>query len=203
MPSSKASAATPRDPTPAGSTIDFVRVGAAFCEVSARQPEGFRVRLGGLFRPVWLSALCSGLASHRVSIDEAHARLTPDGSWIAELCVVPEDPSLELDAAKYIDLANTSYSHSSPPRLINYELGLSADHGGTLKLTLEALDRLGLLGGLLTVLGGLALYPVEMHIATRDACAYDCLWLAQMGATRPSATARRALDRLLSDAIQG
>jgi hypothetical protein len=194
----KASAATKLEAAPTTSAPDFARAGAAWCEVASLQSAGFRIRLGGLFRPSRLAALCGGLAGHRVSIESAHARLTLDGAWIAELDVVPEDASLYLGAAHCIELADTANAHSSPPRVIDYELALSADHGGTLKLTLEALDRLGLLGGLLTALGELALYPVEMHIETRDGRAYDCLWLAQMGATRPSSAARRGLDRLLS-----
>ena len=198
----KLSAAMSLEPSYVHRTPDFVRSGAEWCEITQRAPSGFCIRLGGMFRPAWLAALCTGLAGHRVSIDSAHARLTEDGSWIAELNVVPEDAGLYLGAAHYIDLARTGSAHSSPPRVIGHELASSTDHGGTLKLSIEALDRLGLLGGLLAMLAELALYPVEMHIETHKGRAYDCLWLAQLGAARPSAAARRALDRVLSTALQ-
>jgi UTP:GlnB (protein PII) uridylyltransferase len=61
--------------------------------------------------------------------------------------------------------------------LDSYELTASTAHGGTLHLTIDARDSLGLLGALLQQLAQLTLYPIEMHIETQAGRAQDALWL--------------------------
>ena len=79
-------------------STSFSRNGSAWSEVTALQEgsgqatgpdRGYRIRLGGMLRSTWMLGVCTGLASHNVSIDRAHARrLSHDGSWIAELHVI-------------------------------------------------------------------------------------------------------------------
>jgi hypothetical protein len=86
--------------------------------------------------------------------------------------------------------------------LDSYEVAETADHGGTLRLTLEAEDALGLLGSLLDELAQLSLFPLEVHIETRASRAYDCLWLAAKGRTPPSTGAKEALQRVLASSTR-
>ena len=79
----------------------------------------------------------------------------------------------------------------------SYRLLESRDYGGTLMLTLEAPDSLGLLGSLLTRLALLGLVPVELHIETKAGRAYDSLWLGATGGGPPSDDARDAVAQVL------
>lgn len=69
-------------------------------------------------------------------------------------------------------------------------------------LTLEAADSLGLLGSLLSALAQFELFPLELHIETRDGRAYDSLWLAAGGGVPPAPAARTAAHQLLSGACK-
>jgi UTP:GlnB (protein PII) uridylyltransferase len=91
---------------------------------------------------------------------------------------------------------------SAPLMLRGYELIESGDHGGTLRLTLNAQDSVGLLGSLLAAFSSLSLLPVEMHIETRDAEACDCLWLATTSSGKPGAKDKAALDALLTRTLE-
>ncbi len=103
----------------------------------------------------------------------------------------------------FVALADADVAHGpSPLKLDRYELIESGDHGGTLRLTLEAEDQLGLLGSLLSSLATLLLFPVEMHIETRSGRAHDRLWLGGVGASGPSGKAEEALRRLLANSLK-
>lgn len=186
--------------SPAGATTAFARKGAAWCEVTKLTDPIFRVRLGGLLRTSWMSTLCNRLAQARVSIEHTHARLAHDQSWIAELhvsAVVEGANPLTLPYIEFMEADDGAAPHRAL-RLDAYRLIESRDYGGTLMLTLEAPDTLGLLGALLASVGSLGLFPVEVHIETRGGRAYDCLWLGAANGAAPAAGARDALDRLLA-----
>jgi hypothetical protein len=177
----------------------FVRRGEAWSEATQLAPGSFRVRLGGPFRGAWMASLSRRLAAQRISIDHAHARLTGDQIWIAELHVLalPGAPGpLSLD---YIALAEQADPHQAASfEVDSYRLLESRDYGGTLMLTLEAADSLGLLGALLGGLAELELFPLELHIETRSGRAYDSLWLAGTAGAPPSAAAALAAEQLLA-----
>jgi hypothetical protein len=147
--------------------------------------------------------LCNRLAGSRISIDHTHARLAHDQSWIAELHVLllagAPDP-MTLPILELIEAEDAP--SASGLRLDSYRLLESRDYGGTLMLTLEASDSLGLLGWLLASLAALSLFPVEMHIETRGGRAYDSLWVGGAAGNTPSAQARDALDRLLASSLR-
>ncbi|HET8939331.1 MAG TPA: hypothetical protein VFN67_38060 [Polyangiales bacterium] len=188
----------------ASADTSFARDGAAWSEITALGDNNFRIRLGGLLRPTWMLGVCNGLAQNNVSIDRAHARrLTHDASWIAELHVVALDGAsdpLQLPLIAYAESGPAS--GSAPLALRTYELIESTDHAGTLRLTFNAQDSVGLLGSLLLAFSSLSLLPVEMHIETREKEACDCLWLATSNAGKPSAKDRVALDALLRSTVQ-
>lgn len=174
----------------------------AWSEVTDLGESNYRIRLGGTFGSAWLANLCRGLASQRISIQRAHAMQAPNRSWGAELHVCalsgaphPEKlPLLQLVAAEIQELARLE--------LDRYELTASTAHGGTLHLVIEAADSLGLLGSLLAKLAQLSLFPIEMHIETREGRAEDSLWLFTTQAARPAQELEAALERALAGALR-
>jgi len=181
----------------------FTRQGEAWSEVTEVAPGTYRVRLGGPFRGAWLAHLCCRLAEQHLSIDHVHARLSGDTSWIAELHLLKLAAS-ESDrdplAIDYTALAEESDFRTDPVFVIDsYRVIQSRDYGGSLMLTVEAPDSLGLLGSLLTRLALLGLVPVELHIETKEGRAYDSLWLRASGdeSATPSSEAREILAAML------
>lgn len=179
------------------------RDGAAWSEVTPLGDGAFRIRIGGAFRPAWMATLCTSLSERRISIDRVHATRARDWSWLAELHVLALAGAHDPMTLPYVALADADVAHvPCPLRLDRYELIESGDHGGTLRLTLEAEDSLGLLGSLLTSLATLLLFPIEMHIETRGGRAHDCLWLGGVGTSGPSGRAEEALRRLLASSLK-
>jgi hypothetical protein len=177
----------------------FTRRGEAWSEVTDLGGAAFRIRLGGRFRGAWLATLSHGLALRHVSIDHTHARLSADEQWIAELHLLALPGAPSLLRVDYIALAEAaSATQSAPFEIETYRLLESRDYGGSLMLTLEAPDSLGLLGALLGSLGELGLHPLELHVETRSGRAYDSLWLSGAGGAPPPAALRDAAERLLA-----
>lgn len=177
----------------------FTRRGEAWSEVTRLDRAAFRVRLGGPFRGAWLATLSNHLAERHISIDHTHARLSGDEIWIAEFHLLGSPDSVDLLGVDYIALAEAaSTAESGAFVLDSYRLIESRDYGGTLMLSLEAPDSLGLLGSLLGAFAGLGLFPLELHIETRGGRAYDSLWLAAAGGAPPSAAAHTAAESLLA-----
>lgn len=181
-----------------------MRQGTAWFEVSEVAANSYRVRLGGAFQGAWMASLSRRLAERRLSIDHTHARLQSSELWIAELHLIAVDARgldpLELD---YVALAQQTELGARPSfELDAYRLFESRDYDGTLMLTLEAVDTLGLLGGLLGALAELELVPIELHIETRGGRAYDCLWLKSSAGQAPSATTRAVATALLDGALR-
>ena len=175
----------------------FERDGSAWWEVGPLAPKRYRLRLGGLFKTGWLAALCSGLARRNLSIHTAHARLAHDGSWIAELTVIPLDSTVDVMGLPYLSMAQNDEQTECDEALLDaYTLVETSDHGGTLLLELRAKDTVGLLGKLLKLGRKAGLYVIEMHIETHDEQAKDSLWLSIDGAG-PLDAARTTLDALL------
>jgi hypothetical protein len=177
----------------------FTRHGDAWAEVTLLRADEFRVRLGGLFRGAWMARLSTRLAEQALSIDHIHARLTTDQVWIAELHLLRLSPGVDPLSLDYAALAEDESQGPISGRLVldTFRLLESRDYGGSLMLTLEAPDSLGLLGALLVRLAQLQLFPVELHIETRAGRAYDSLWLAGAGGAPPSSDAHHALEELL------
>jgi hypothetical protein len=59
-----------------------------------------------------------------------------------------------------------------------------------------------LLGSLLAQLAKLTLYPIEMHIETKDGRAEDSLWLYTDQAPRPSGDLQEALEQTLASSLR-
>lgn len=173
----------------------------AWSEVSQTGPASYRIRLEGSFGPSWIASLCAELAARRISIDRAHALRTVNQTWIAELNVLALSGAEDPLGIPYVELAEAGAPDARGPlKISNYEIEVTPAHGGSLKLTIEADDGLGLLGSLLSQLAMLFLFPLEMHIETRDGQAHDNFWLGTVGAASPGARLRDSLDRVLARA---
>ena len=182
-------------------TTAFTRRGEAWSEVTELAPSSFRVRLGGAFRGAWLAHLGGHLAARRISIDHIHARCESGDIWIAELHLLSIGDETDPLGIDYAALAQAESSSRAAFELTSYRLLDSRDYGGSLMLTLEAPDSLGLLGALLRSLSELGLFPVELHIETKDGRAYDSLWLAAEGRTPPSTALRAAALAVLERSL--
>jgi hypothetical protein len=180
----------------------FTRRGVAWSEATRLTGSAFRVRLGGPFRGAWLATLSRHLAERQISIDHTHARQGEDQIWNAEFHLIALAESSDLLSVDYIALAEEGKSPESASfELDSHRLIESRDYGGTLMLTLEAADSLGLLGSLLGALAELGLQPIEVHIETRAGRAYDSLWLAATAETNLSAACVQA-EALLQAALK-
>jgi hypothetical protein len=173
----------------------------AWSEVTQTGATSYRIRLEGPFGPSWIASLCAELADRQLSIDRAHAMRTTNQTWVAELNVdaLPgaEDP-LEI---AYVELAEAGAPDASDPlQLLHFQVEETPAHGGSLQLTVEAVDSLGLLGSLLSQLAMLFLFPVEMHIETSNGHAHDVFWLCTVGVS-PGPRLRDSLARVLSRAL--
>lgn len=178
------------------------REGASWSEVTQVDDEHYRLRLGGPLRPFWMAALGRGLSEHQISIVRAHAKRGHEARWVTELTLRPLEGAKDPCSLSYIRLVNAAQPQTAPRdtlRVARYTLEETPDHGGTLRLAFESEDSLGLLGEMLSSLAALMLFPIEMHIETRDGRAHDCLWLCGVGASRPEPFAVRWLQRLLQE----
>lgn len=173
----------------------------AWSEVTPLSDGTFRVRLGGSFGQGWLASLCNGLAKRRISIERAHAMRTRNLSWIAEFTALILEGADDPDRVPYLALATTPVQLDGQAlKLDSYQIEACFD--GTLKLSIEARDTLGLLGSLLDKLASLGLYPIEMHIETTPSdVACDALWLSTADGGSPSSELTRALEQMLESTL--
>jgi hypothetical protein len=199
---SAASASVFSRPPSLGSTASSAQPG--WSEVTPLEGSRYRMRLGGSFGPAWMAQLCSTLAEHKLSIERAHAMRGRNQSWLAELTVQALDGAGDPFSLPYTRLGAALDSEELKPLVLDgFELVATQDHGGSLRLTIEAHDMLGLLGTLLHRAAELELYPIEMHIDTQNGLVHDRLWLSGRPGAEPTAEAEAALRDLLRDAIAG
>jgi uncharacterized protein (TIGR02265 family) len=195
----------PNKPPRRGSVADLTGAsalgslaGAARAETRVTTHEGVTsLRLEGFFRPAWMAGLCAGLAERGVSIQRVEAT-AKDGWWHADLQLDPPpevDPS-QIPYAELIDI--TPELQASNLSIERYRLSDSPEHGGTLRLEIDARDSLGLLGQVLSFLAMLSLFPVAMRVETRDGRAYDRFWLSGVGRAAPTQQSRALLKRMLA-----
>ena len=177
-------------------------IAAPWSDVTGLGDSCFRIRLGGTFSSAWLARLCRGLAGERISIERAHAMRAPNRAWSAELHVrcLPGAPAVA--SLPLLQLVAAEVPEPGPLELESFDLTASTAHGGTLHLVIAALDSLGLLGSLLAQLAKLTLYPIEMHIETKDGRAQDSLWLYTDQAPRPTLDLQEALERVLASSLR-
>jgi UTP:GlnB (protein PII) uridylyltransferase len=186
---------------PPASRVTLVPSSRAWSEVTQTGEDSYRIRLEGPFGPSWIANLCAELADRQLSIDRAHAMRTSNQTWVAELNVVALEGAADPLSIAYVELAEAGAPDASDPlQLVSFDIEETTAHGGSLQLTVEAVDGLGLLGSLLSQLAMLFLFPVEMHIETRDGRAHDIFWLGTVGATNPGPRVRDSLIRVLSRA---
>jgi hypothetical protein len=183
----------------------FTREGRAWSELSGLGAGRYRLRLGGPFLSGWLSGLCARLAEHALSIEQAHAWVSRDGTWVAELTFARPDSGQTVDAASlsYLSfVASTEASVELQPQLDSARLERTPENGGSLLLALEAPDSLGLLGAVLGTAAKLGAFPLEMHIDTRAGRADDRIWFADKLGRMPTAEVEAAFRAWLEGLVR-
>ena len=159
------------------------------------------MRLGGFYGPAWMAQLCCTLAEHKLSIERAHALRARNQSWMAELtvCALPgADDPYQLPYAR---LSDAFVAELRVLALDGFALEATDDHGGSLLLTIDAHDTLGLLGTLLQRVAELGLFPIEMHIDTQKGLVHDRVWLGGQGGSVPSPEVADRLRDILREAV--
>jgi uncharacterized protein (TIGR02265 family) len=161
---------------------------------------GARAELQGYFKPAWMAGLCSGLAERSVSIQRAEATALA-GLWTATLELLPP-VGLDPDSIPFaaLILLNPAVAPGSL-RLERYRLSDSGEHGGTLRLELDAEDSLGFLGRILSLLAMHSLFPVSLDIETSAGRVHDSFWLIGVGQASPTPQSRKQLDRMLGSCV--
>jgi hypothetical protein len=159
------------------------------------------MRLGGFYGASWMAQLCCTLAEHKLSIERAHALRARNHSWMAELTVCALEGADDPYALPYARLSDAFRGELRPLELDGFELEATHDHGGSLCLTIDAHDTLGLLGTLLSRAAELELYPIEMHIDTQKGLVHDRMWLGGQGGSLPSPESEALLREVLAKAV--
>jgi hypothetical protein len=172
--------------------------------VDLRGDELQRIALEGVLWPGWAGNLASGLAAQRVSIVRGHALGGGAGLWSARFDVRCLPGAPDLAALDLVALARQEAREgfSTPLRLARFALHPALEHGGSLRLSVAARDRVGFLAALLRRLAYFSLFPVEMRLDTRGASVADELWLRAGGDRPPSTTTREALARALGALVE-
>jgi UTP:GlnB (protein PII) uridylyltransferase len=172
----------------------FVRRERTWSEVSRHAGQRHRLRIGGPFTAGWLSRLCSGLAAHGLSIEQAHAWVSRDGTWVAELVYLGGAQGDDAATVPFLDfVAQGSAEVELRPRIGRAQLSRTPENGGSLLLELEAPDTIGLLGAVLGKAAKLGMHPIELHIDTREGLADDRIWLADPLGRVPGEDSERSL----------
>jgi hypothetical protein len=162
-----------------------------------------RLRMEGWFGPNWLASLCGELAQRGISIERATARRGRDATWTAELDLVALPRSEDPLTLSYVELTESDALLSVHPlQLLRYSLADTDDPSGSLVVTIEALDAVGLVSNFLGQLAMLLLFPVELHVETRGELAFDSFVVGAMG-EQTSLRTRESLERLLRRACEG
>ena len=175
---------------------------AAWSEVTPLADGRYRMRLGGFYGPAWMAQLCCTLAQQKLSIERAHALRARNQSWMSELTVCALEGAGDPHAVAYAPLVD-AFEPARALELDGFTLEATSDHGGSLLLTIDAHDTLGLLGTLLQRVAELELYPIEMHIDTQRGLVHDRMWLGGKGGSVPAREVEDALRAILTRAVAG
>lgn len=162
---------------------------------------GLHLQIGGPLPADWSLCLARALARDGASLHSGYARRGPDGAWLAELAIRPES---DLGAeALLVHATRPEPPLLRPdPRILDFELGESPAHGGSLALEVHAWDAVGLLAGVLGRARGHGLVPAELILETEQDCAFHHLALTGADGA-PSRRQRRALSLALAGLLGG
>jgi len=159
--------------------------------------------LYGRLRPGWCGNLASGLASRDIDIVRGHAIAPAPGAWRARF-TLRRTPGVDPTEAELRHMLETDpgAGFTSPLELLGFALERSETRGGSLRLDIEARDRVGFLASLLRRLAFYALFPVELDLDTLEGRARDRLWLRGAGGTVPRPRTQAALDASLAALVR-
>lgn len=156
-----------------------------------------RLDLAGSFtHPHWLAFLCGGLSAAGVSVVSGTATRLAPMQWDGHLLV--SGPADGLDTS-LLAATRPAVRDAGVLRLSSYAVRRLA--GGELELAVEAPDKLGFLGRLLSRVSLLTLLPSALDIATVGGLVTDRLVLGGIGTSQPDEDVRAALEDLLARAV--
>lgn len=192
---------TPRRSSTAHLEADLLR--APWSHTTRRADGLLEAQLSGMLPASWSLNLMRGLASRGLSVRDGYARRIEPGAWIAQLEI--EAPAEALEATALLELATGRPARptSPEPRLLDFELGDSPAHGGSLALEVHAWDAVGLLAAVLGRADAAGLVATELVLETEDDCAFHHLTLQSRGWSPPTRRERRALSLGLAGLLGG
>jgi len=119
-----------------------------------------------------------------------------------ELTPLRPQHALQCDRSLGLARLKAREGFSTPLRVGRFALQSALEHAGSLRLSVEARDRIGFLAALLRRLAYFSLFPVEMRLDTESDRIADELWLRAGGDRTPSTTTREALARALGALVE-
>lgn len=166
-----------------------------------RPPGGLHLQLGGPLPADWSLRLARSLAGCGASLVSGYARRGAQGEWLAELEIESE---LALCAGELLERAVRPQAPPPrpDPRILDFELGESPAHGGSLALEVHAWDAVGLLAGVLGRARAPGLVAAELILETEQDCAFHHLALVGTEGA-PSRRQRRELSLGLAGLLGG
>ncbi|NBV21873.1 MAG: hypothetical protein EBS05_08125 [Proteobacteria bacterium] len=163
-----------------------------------RLPEGtVEVAFRGAFpHPHWLAYLLRGLTDRQVSLVSGRAVQNDALGWEARVVLDFQRSQLRPDQVDYLALAlqRPAITAFTTPQLSTFTIVRRKDL--QLGLHLEAPDQVGFLGGLLTRVSSLGLFPSEMEIATVGGCIKDRIVLRGIMTKAPTEMVQKSLEAI-------
>lgn len=166
-----------------------------------RPAGGLHLQIGGPLPADWSLCLARALARRGASLHTGYARRGPDGAWLAELAIEAEPHPTAEELLVYATRPEAPLARPDP-RILDFDLGESPAHGGSLALEVHAWDAVGLLAGVLGRARAHDLVPAELILETEQDCAFHHLALTGTDAA-PSRRQRRALSLGLAGLLGG
>jgi hypothetical protein len=146
----------------------------------------------------WAALLATGLARASLSVVHAEARKRSNGSWCATLAVDPAGQPPTVPQVRGILTGRTTWNPTPLGRLDDFMVHWDAVREAA-SVEVRGPDHVGFLGGLLRMMAGLTLFPVELRIQTSMGQAHDIIWLKGLGGRPPTQPLVHALEQRLED----
>ena len=160
------------------------------------------LKLNGFFsHPHFMVFLLSGLTTMKASVVEGRALQNGEGVWNIRLLLDCSACAGAQNSADFVAMAQTkpTVTQRTRPRLTSFTLRRRLDRA--LEVWIEGADQIGFLAGLLNNISLLALFPLEMEVATLNGHIKDKLVLRGIGGAVPADTIDEPLRGLLQSMV--
>jgi hypothetical protein len=162
---------------------------------------GPQLRMCGEFqRPLWIPYLFSGLSNLRVSVIRGTATRAANRDWNATFELDFRECTRTPENIDYLALSQQQAAlASAPPTLSHFQITRRSDQ--SLEVLLQGPDQIGFLGGILTKLSMLTLFPIELEIDTVAGQIRDRIVFLGIGGMPPNESIENSLGAMLQDLI--